>query len=134
MRDFKKCRRAEKRAAIHICHSSFSSRSVHRQQAQRGRERRWGGEEGKREKADGEKDRLTVDSSRLRLTLKDRWMEKVCWYQGAWSIDGPESLSSKSLGSLGSALGSGNLGLASMSFCTLWAGLGPARRASAANA
>lgn len=66
-----------------------------------GRER---GEEGRVKER-----RLTADSGRLRQTLRDRWMEKVCWYQGAWSMDGPESLSSKSLGSLGSALGSGNL-------------------------
>lgn len=98
----------------YLSQKPFSSRSVHCQQAQRGREGRV-----KRKKADRKRSRLTADSGRLKQTLKDRWMEKVCWYQGAWSMDGPESLSSKSLGSLGSALGSGNLGLASMSFCTL---------------
>lgn len=63
----------------------------------------------------------------LKQTLKDRWRWSesgsesgsggggISWNQGAWSMDGPESLSSKSRGPMGSALGSGILGLASMS-------------------
>lgn len=93
--------------AIHICHSSFLQGHFTASRHWKGRARSQGDGWQREGQPDSSSELMAGWSRQWRTGGRNKSL--IFLYQGAWSIDGPESLSSKSRGFMGSARGSGSL-------------------------
>lgn len=93
--------------AIHICHSSFLQGHFTASRHWKGRARTQGDGWQREGQPDSSSELMAGWSRQWRTGGRNKSL--IFLYQGAWSIDGPESLSSKSRGFMGSARGSGSL-------------------------